>query len=1247
MARFRVSPSRLARFYFHECERYLRYSTATKEQRKLDNIPPIELDHTLVTKAILESGYEWEREVLDLLGDRAVVADGEGDITDRRHSATETLTLLANATSGEAIYQPTLRAPKSFYEDYGLDPELVEFVDCHPDLLVVDETDEGLQVRVVDAKATDEMALSHRIQTALYTLLLHHVLIEAGHEEGLTTAREGGVWLYGQDDPEWFELALITPQLETFLTHKLSPLLETPAAEAFWHLAFRCEWCDYYSHCREEAERTDDVSLVPYLSTFAKRHLHDVAGVETVDDLRTLLKRKDRDSLLAGSASLDGRAHELELLVDALEDGDERPTGAASIGMPVGEQVRLVLTLQSEPVSGALYGFAINRLFGAGIFDSTNETICRVAANDDAETVNELRRDLVRDLVGILNPVHEHNADHEEWVDQKSLQAYVFDSYERTLLVESLLLSVQDPEVAPDALALLFYFQHPDIAEADDHPASEVFFPLVVLTSVVRSLLALPIPVAYRFADVVKALAPSEYAFDYEHNDFWSFALSNRMKSNAIFEVWNRDRADLIPNIEGELKRRVWAASSVINGIRERLDGSGAIFAWPPKFFLPEGFGFRDPVLSRLAFVTRYEEVLAYLSTRNARSETAAERYATGSSLLLQYEGDDWFRLIGPSVGQEVDVDDFPNFLLTVDDHAGRRARLAYDDFAYRRKMWAPKQRPVALASICEVTENNRIRLDLKVGQAWTPLTKKQTSVLEERYTDWNSGHVIGELRELDDHGSSWFAQLVANPRSTAGAVVGNESFRADALELAGEHQMTPSQLAAFTGLLDSDVQLVWGPPGTGKTHFLAVAVLSLLEAHRRNDQPISVLVTGFTNAAIDNCLDKIATLQAERHVVGGDFGLRKLKGSTPLVETLDPGSACGFCVRHPLAVIGATVWQARKTPADQHQYDVVVIDEGSQLTVAQAALAIRRLKPGGRLVIAGDDKQLPPIVQGAYPEVDGEPVLHRSILECLRGVDDDGAPLATLLENFRMCDTLCEYPRHSIYPEEYIPATRAIGEAKPVYASEPGSSPDTPAEEAELLRAVLDPDFAAVMCVLDGVKATAENAVEAAMVADLAVELRRLWPEGTDEEFWAERLFIVSPHNAQIRAIHRELAARRTWDSKPFVGTVDKMQGQECDVVIVSYGVSDVEYALREKEFIYSLNRLNVAITRARLKSIVLLSRSLLEPPVQALDRDDVAAGIAFMQGVAKFCEGGDPVETRTGGAEVKIERSASRHGP
>src|SRR5207244_7440613 len=92
------------------------------------------------------------------------------------------------------------------------------------------------------------------------------------------------------------------------------------------------------------------------------------------------------------------------------------------------------------------------------------------------------------------------------------------------------------------------------------------------------------------------------------------------------------------------------------------------------------------------------------------------------------------------------------------------------------------------------------------------------------------------------------------------------------------------------------------------------------------------------------------------------------------------------------------------------------------------------------------------------------------------------------------------------------------------------------------------------------------------------------------------------------------ELASTRRWQVPPFVDTVDKMQGQEADAVIVSYGVADPEFALREAEFIYGLNRLNVAITRARTKCVVCLPRPLLDATPQVLDVEAAAAGLAVM---------------------------------
>jgi DNA replication ATP-dependent helicase Dna2 len=159
------------------------------------------------------------------------------------------------------------------------------------------------------------------------------------------------------------------------------------------------------------------------------------------------------------------------------------------------------------------------------------------------------------------------------------------------------------------------------------------------------------------------------------------------------------------------------------------------------------------------------------------------------------------------------------------------------------------------------------------------------------------------------------------------------------------------------------------------------------------------------------------------------------------------------------------------------------------------------------------------------------------------------------------------------------------------------------------------------VIAILSGIQAARVNDVEAAHVAELACALRHDLTNATDDEqFWREQLFIVSPHHAQIRAIRQALTTKRTWQTRPFVDTVDKMQGQEADAVMISYGVADPEYAAIEGEFIYSRNRLNVAITRARLKSIIFLPKPLLDATPEVLDSPVVAEGLAYMRSLVQL---------------------------
>ncbi|NDC64428.1 MAG: hypothetical protein EBZ59_10710 [Planctomycetia bacterium] len=282
-------------------------------------------------------------------------------------------------------------------------------------------------------------------------------------------------------------------------------------------------------------------------------------------------------------------------------------------------------------------------------------------------------------------------------------------------------------------------------------------------------------------------------------------------------------------------------------------------------------------------------------------------------------------------------------------------------------------------------------------------------------------------------------------------------------------------------------------------------------------------------------------------------------------------------------------------------------------MRVPEAAVPFRAVGPKGRIVLAGDHLQLPPIVQGAYPEPPpGERLLHRSIFEAAQGAVGSGSPVVQkLLENRRMNDVLTRVSSELVYGPDYTCFDDRVAGRRLRYTG--------CAADSDLAGACLDPAHPLVVVTLDGVRAGGENPTEARLVADLVVALRRGLPYADDATFFAHGVFVVSPHRAQNRAIRRELASRRSWTAAPFVDTVDKMQGQEAEAVVVSYGVADPEYAVMEAEFIYSLNRLNVAMTRAQTKCVVFLPQPLLDAPPQVLEMPEAAKGLGFMQNMIR----------------------------
>ena len=105
----------------------------------------------------------------------------------------------------------------------------------------------------------------------------------------------------------------------------------------------------------------------------------------------------------------------------------------------------------------------------------------------------------------------------------------------------------------------------------------------------------------------------------------------------------------------------------------------------------------------------------------------------------------------------------------------------------------------------------------------------------------------------------------------------------------------------------------------------------------------------------------------------------------------------------------------------------------------------------------------------------------------------------------------------------------------------------------------------------------------------------------------------MVSPYNMQIELL------RRTLPDGARVGTVDKFQGQEAPVVLVSMATSSGEDLPRNIEFLYSRNRLNVAVSRARCLAVIYASPRLLEIPCRTIEQMQLVDGLCWAKAFAE----------------------------
>ncbi|WHU05024.1 DEAD/DEAH box helicase [Sphingomonas sp. NIBR02145] len=494
------------------------------------------------------------------------------------------------------------------------------------------------------------------------------------------------------------------------------------------------------------------------------------------------------------------------------------------------------------------------------------------------------------------------------------------------------------------------------------------------------------------------------------------------------------------------------------------------------------------------------------------------------------------------------------------------------------------------------------------------------------------TANVIGKAAPKTATSHVPVADVLWDTRKTATTPTGrNAAATRTTLESLGV-ELNESQWDAWREALEKRIALIWGPPGTGKSQTLRAILLGLLlEAHAAS-KVIRILVTSNTYDATDNVvLRSFRKIEALGQAATGKVKLARLRSSAkedapnlPLgVNLLNAKDAPGISDLHDLlaggttsAIVSAppqqvTKFAGLKGNVAQPLFDVVLIDEASQMDMANAVLALAPIAEGGSAIIVGDPKQLPPIQAVQAPL--GLEKLVGSVYDFI--ADHRGVASKDLLENYRSNSTIVGLGRFAGYPAGLtarFPDLRVRLET-PLPTTTPSNWPANLAFGAEFAR-LLEPNQPISAFIYPEGRSSQWNDFEAQTVAALLWMLRGHLGAGLEGDpqangtglhdgtsFWTDAVGVVTPHRAhkalvvsKLQALFEPLGDNRGL-IREAVNTVERFQGQQRDVIIASYALGDPDAIADEDEFLLSLNRFNVMASRPRAKLIVLASQEVI----------------------------------------------------
>lgn len=458
-------------------------------------------------------------------------------------------------------------------------------------------------------------------------------------------------------------------------------------------------------------------------------------------------------------------------------------------------------------------------------------------------------------------------------------------------------------------------------------------------------------------------------------------------------------------------------------------------------------------------------------------------------------------------------------------------------------------------------------------------------------------------------------------------------------------HPSPNKKQEAFIRDVDSKFHLLQGPPGTGKTSgATSLAVLARAYARGKSGDGLRGMITGASNKAIDEVMEDVhdALLEFQEKTDGetplSNVELIRLTGNPPddqleQVSYLDTyssearvarlyqqqldvdsgrqtslGEAAGEAPTHTLIfTTPSTFYKFAQHHPDVKEYnkglkaseqmdafeqyrslfDLLCVDEASMLSVPQLAMSGAFISENAQVILSGDQRQMPPVQQYDWLDEDRrtieEVVPFLSSLDffrLLRGdeleqlTDDHWATLPdynnnipiTRLETTYRCHTdVASFLRRWVYEQDGIKY-----DSDQTYTIPPVTAETVGVEH------ILDHQTPITLVLHEDSSSRQSNQVEAKIAKNIIDDIPP-----------SETTGVVTPHNAQKGLLN-------TMTDRAQVDTVERFQGGQRDVMVMSATVSDPDYLSNESEFILNPNRLNVALSRMKKKLVVIAPKSL-----------------------------------------------------